>query len=199
MPKDTRRRFRAEARKFGPRLRSAFLQAIQDIAITADLRRLEQALEARDTGAVIELLELKPEFYAPLNEALRATVIGGGAYFVDSLPRKHPGTGTTLVIRFQGDHPRARRFIEQSGGDLITNIVEKQRAMVRSYLASGVADGRGPKAVALDLVGRVNRQTGRRTGGIIGLTERDALSVAKLRLQLLSDGRGQVFNRTGCN
>lgn len=62
--------------------------------------------------------------------------------------------------------------------------MEDQRQAVRQVIDQGIAEGRNPRNLALDLVGRINRQTGRRDGGIVGLTTQQAGYVTKARAQL---------------
>jgi hypothetical protein len=55
-----------------------------------------------------------------------------------------------------------------------------------------MAAGRGPRATALDIVGRVNRATGRREGGLIGLTEGDIDATRNAMSQLRSGNASQM-------
>ena len=188
MARDTRRLFEIELRKFEPTVRRAFQSAIRDIKNNVQLRQLERALERGDIQAALNLLNLGNEFYAPFDQAVRNAFAGGAAYQINTLPKVNPATGQRLVIRFQGNHERAEQVLRTLSGQLITNIIDPQREAIRSILAEKLAQGANPRTTALDIVGRVNRRTGRREGGIIGLTERDARAVENLRFRLLSEG-----------
>lgn len=189
MPRDTRRRFEQEIRKMRPHIRDAFLQAIADIRSAADLRALEEALARGDIEGALRAMRLDLEFFSPLERAIADAHLGGGDYALSSLPLRHPGTGARLIIRFQGRHRRVTEWIERESSRLITDLNEGQREIVRQALARGYAEGRNPRSTALDLVGRLNRRTGRRQGGFIGLSERDAGYVQTYRQRLASEGR----------
>jgi hypothetical protein len=187
MPRDTRRRFNAEINRMTPTVRNAFLQAVADIKRSSDLASLEAAIASRDVQAVLTLLNLGPEFFAPLDEAVRSVYAAGGAYTMSSLPAVNPGTRSALVIRFQGRHPRAEQWVADRSSRLITDILDTQRTLVRDVLTERLAAGQNPRNTALDLVGRV--VDGKRQGGVVGLTSRDARALENYRLELIADGR----------
>lgn len=73
------------------------------------------------------------------------------------------------MARFDGRNPRAERVARNLSSKLVTSIVTDQREAIRVVIEEGIAAGRGPRQTALDIVGRVNRATGKREGGIVGL------------------------------
>ena len=73
------------------------------------------------------------------------------------------------MARFDGRNPRAERVARDLSSKLVTNIINDQREAIRVVIEEGIAKGRGPRDTALDIVGRVNRATGKREGTILGL------------------------------
>ena len=189
MPRDTRSRFERLRKSLEPSVRGAFLQAIADVTRTADQRALERALERGDINGALSTLRLGPEFYAPLQAALTSTYGAGGTYAIDSLPKRNPRTRAELVVRFQGQHPRAVAWAQRNAGQYITELSDGVRQSAREVLARGIAENRPPDQLARDLVGRVRKGSRRRSGGVIGLDTRRAEWLESYRRKLIAEGR----------
>jgi hypothetical protein len=92
----------------------------------------------------------------------------------------------TVVFRFDVKNPRAEDIIRQRSSEQITAVTENTRQAARVLIEAGYASGRNPNDIALDLVGKVNRATGNREGGIIGLTGPQTQAALNLRDRLAS-------------
>lgn len=189
MARDTRQRFLAEIRKLEPGLRKAFVEAVGDIRNSANLELVVQALERGDVEGAVRALNSNVPFYARVQAKVRELFGVSGAYIEATLPKRNPVTREALVFRFEGEHPRAQEYIQRQAGALIQNLEDEKLNAVRNVLSEGLAEGRNPRSVALDLVGRVSKVTGRRTGGSIGLTGGEADRVIAYRGKLESEDR----------
>ena len=69
-----------------PEVRKAFLAAVNDIKSEAQIGLLISALEAGDIEGAIRVLNLRPEMFGPLDDALRNAYIQGGAAALAGLP-----------------------------------------------------------------------------------------------------------------
>lgn len=67
---------------------------------------------------------------------------------------------------------------------MIVEIVEDQRQGIRQALEAGLQAGANPRQTALGIVGRINRATGKREGGLIGLTSQQMGYVANAKAEL---------------
>jgi hypothetical protein len=90
------------------------------------------------------------------------------------------------MLRFNVRDPEAEKWLRERSSSLITGIGEDIREAVRSTLQDGMAQGRNPKSVALDLVGRYDRTTKHREGGVVGLGEREQYWARSARAKLVS-------------
>lgn len=184
MARDTRRAFMALLDQLEPQVQKAFLEAFDDIRSPARLTALEAAIERADVQGVLGALNLRDEFFAPLDRQIEQAFFQGGAYQLAGLPKKPSTLGGPLVVRFDHRNPRAERWVRLRTTTLIREIVEDQRIAIAQVIERGIAEGRNPRGVALDLVGRVDRGSNRRTGGLVGLTSRQMGYVEATRAEL---------------
>lgn len=168
-------------KKHNPRIRDAFLRSMQDIRNSSTLSEVEDAIERGQIDLVLERLNIEPQFMDEMSDVLRAAYIEAGRTLMSGLPE-----GSQLVIRFEGRNPRAESWAAERSSQFITEVIEDQKEAVRSVVSEGIAQGRGPRDTALEIVGRVNRATGRREGGIIGLTSAQTGYINNARAQLQS-------------
>lgn len=191
--------------RYDPIIAQAFRQAVEDVRGSADLQRLIAALAAGDLNAALNALHLEAAAYGPLAEAIRQAYGDAGTA---SAALANDQTPAGVVIRFNIRNPRAETWLRDHSSQAVTRIIEDQRNAIRAALQAGMERGVNPRTAALDIVGRVNRATGKREGGIIGLTStqeaaaraaRDELAsgdAALLRNYLTRERRDRRFDRS---
>lgn len=191
-----RSRFEQLLDRFEPILQAAFLDAIADIRSQIVLRRLVERLERGDVAGALDVLGMEREAFGPLELAIADAYNAGGIDMADGLQLRDPN-GQRVVFRFGVRNPEAEAWLRDHSATLVTRIVEDQRQGIRTALTEGLAQGNNPRTTALDIVGRVNRATGSRTGGIIGLTAPQERFVASARQELLSGDPTALRNYLG--
>lgn len=174
---------------FEPVIRKAFIEAIETIRSDTVIEQIIERLEKGDIAGAVEAVPVDNAAFNPLEEAIRQTFNAGGIVAITPLPRLKSPSGHKVVIRFDARNPRAERWLSDHGGNLISDIIRDQKQAIRSALTTGMIYGRNPRSVALDIVGRVEKVTGRRTGGILGLTSNQSSFVENARQELNS---GQI-------
>ena len=189
-----RSRFEQLLDKYEPVLKAAFLDAIDDIRSKVTLKLLVERLERGDVAGAIDVLQIERETFGPLELAIAEAYNAGGTDMASSLKLRDP-QGQRILFRFGVRNPEAETWLREHSSTLVTRIVEDQRQGIRKALAEGMAVGQNPRTTALDVVGRVSRVTGRREGGIIGLTAQQERFVASARQELLSGDYGAYLAR----
>ena len=69
-----------------PVIREAFFRAVGDIRSDAQLALVVDALESGDVQRLLTVLNLDPAFFTPLDRAIQAAYIEGGARALSGLP-----------------------------------------------------------------------------------------------------------------
>lgn len=172
--------------KLTPDLERAFLEAIADIKSEIVLREIVERLERQDIEGAIEALHIQPVAFNPLAEAMRQAFNQGGALVVQNIPRLSDPLGGRVVLRWDASNQRAEANIRELSSTLITDVTEQTKQAARETIVARYAEGQGPRAIALDLVGRQDAVTKQRTGGVIGLNRPQAELMERTRINLLS-------------
>lgn len=191
---DTYAAFIAKLDEISPAIAKAFREAVEDITSATQLRALQAAIERGDVEGAVAAINLGPAFFAPLDQAVADSFRSGAIWqLAQTLPKSGSLAGR-LQIRFDGRHQRAETWTRRQGARLVTEVAESVKEAVRLTVRDGLQAGRKPRAVALDIVGRTNRATGRREGGILGLTSQQAGYVVNARREI-EELDGSYFQR----
>lgn len=169
---------------FPERMRQAFFAGIREIQDQAQINEIVRALERGDVQGAVDIIYVEEAAFREFQETLEQGYADGGAAQIIDLGRLEDQEGNRFVFRFSARNPRAERIIREYSSQRITAIVEDQRQAVRQSLEEGLSRGRNPRATALDLVGRIERRSQRRRGGIIGLSAQDERAVSSARREL---------------
>lgn len=174
------------AELFTPRIRKAFLAAIADVRNRAVLTAITEAIRQGDLEAAFKATGLTPAAMRPITAMIEQAFEQGGVTVAGTFPKGlTDGVGQSVVFRFDVRNSRAEAWARDHSSTLVTRVTDEARTVIRQTIEQGVEDGRNPRAVALDIVGRIDTTTGRRTGGTIGLTAQMERWVAGARRQLI--------------
>ena len=171
---------------YEPRLAAAFREAVDDIKSSIIIARVVERLERGDVNGAIEAMQLEPEAFSALEIALQEAFNAGGTNAIGELPKVMDPQGNRVIWRFGVRNPVAEAMLRDLSSTMVMHITEDQRQGVRQALEQGLARGANPRATALDVVGRQNRVTGRREGGVIGLTRYQIEFIERARGNLAS-------------
>jgi hypothetical protein len=172
------------ANRLAPDVRRAFLAAIQDIQSNVTLTDLIDAIERNDYQRAYQLLGVSNASLSPLIGSLETAFGAGGEIVGASFPARLPTDFGRVKFRFDIRNPNAERFLKEQSGSLITRIQEDTRVNVRNVMQLGLENGINPRQTALDIVGRIDPSTGKRTGSLIGLTQQQEFWVRNARRDL---------------
>lgn len=181
-------------------MRGAFVTAIAQVVDQVVLNELIAAIEAGDAQRTFEILGLNAAALRPLTAAIESAFERAGAWSAEGYPR----INGYPIFRFDVRNPDAERWLKDNSSGLVTRLTEEARTNVRDALQRGMIAGVNPRTTALNIVGRLDRASGQRVGGLIGLTVQQATWSERLRnaLETRSDRyfnyelRDKRFDRT---
>ena len=159
-----------------PQVATAFRQSIDLMQNDIRVTLVEQALANQAIEEVVSLLDFDQTYYEPLRRSVAAVYAAGGTFALDEIRRagRTYGVSGAAIGHFDAANPRAEEWIRTRTSNLIVEITDEQRVAVRQAVLASWRRGEGPRTTALSLVGRINRATRRREGGVVGLTSRQS-------------------------
>ena len=161
-----------------PAAQRAYLDQIADTVSAATLAEIERAIDDGDENKVSALLPIG--LFAGLMELIRTAYLNGAKTEAKGI--KAPGVLKDLDVHA----PDVLSFLSEQARSLLDQAAIDEARAVRAILQAGQASGQSSRKTALDLIGRISKQTGKRAGGVVGLSGNFAESVANARTQLLS-------------
>ena len=173
--------------KWGAAIRDAILVGIRDIRDNARLTEIIRMIEQNNVEGALRALGYDPAVFNTYYTMMVQAFEEGGMMLMMSQPRSTAdATGVQTMLRFIVRNPDAEKWLREQSSSLVTNIGEDVREAVRSTLDEGMREGRNPRSVALELVGRYDRSTGHREGGVVGLGAREQFWSRSVRQKLLT-------------
>lgn len=151
------------------RLQDAFMASVYLLRDRAHIDQIVRMLERGDVDGALRAVGLDSTSFRPFDKTLADAYESGGAVTARGVPPSIKYDGLRVIFQFNVRNPVAEGWLTNYSATLVKDILDDQRIAIRSFLTAGMERGLNPKAVALDLVGRIGA-SGSREGGIIGLT-----------------------------
>lgn len=107
-----------------------------------------------------------------------------------------PGGGR-IIFRFDMTNPRAEARIRTEAAARVVGYVDEQIETARRVIADGFQKGQGPQTIATDIAGRIDKISGRRVGGIVGISAPQVRYVESMRARLLSGDPDEMVKVLG--
>lgn len=163
-----------------PIVRAAWIEALERIRSNIVLRRIVERLERRDINGAIADLGLEDGVFAKFEQSLVQTYHSGGIATVDSMPLLRDPNGNRIVFSWGVRNLPAEEAMRRHAANLVTAVVEETREGIREVLTENLARGQSPYDAGRLIAGRVNRATGTREGGLVGLSRPQMETVARI-------------------
>jgi hypothetical protein len=178
-----------------PVLRRAFLDSIYTMRDMAQVDHIATMLKRGDVEGALRGVGLDPVAFRAFDKSLTDAFEAGGKFTSGALPIVRLADGFKVTFQFNIRNPAAEKWLAEHSSTLVAEILDDQRSMIRDHLRAGMAAGNNPRTTALDLVGRIGA-SGRREGGVIGLTSSQEQWVRNYAAELASDNPRAALART---
>lgn len=174
------------ANEWQQELAREWIAAVNAITSAVILKDLVAEIERGDIERALVLLNINVDRFARFEGAILQAYNAGGAATVGFMPALRHPNGNRVVFSWGVRNTPAEQALREHAAGLVDSLVGEQLTSVRNVLIDGLARGQNPRQTALGLVGRVNRRTGARVGGILGNTPSTVERLDRIYLGLRS-------------
>lgn len=164
-----------------PQIRAAWVEAINAITSRIVLKRIVERLERGDVAGVVADLRIEDGVFAKFEQGLIQAYHSGGIATVDSMPSLRDPNGNQVHFSWGVRNLPAEQAMRDHAARLVMGIVTEARDGIAAVLTENLARGQSPYDAGRQIAGRVNRVTGRREGGLIGLSRPQMETVARIQ------------------
>lgn len=168
------------ANEWQQELAREWLDAVNSITSAVVLRDLVAEIERGNIDRAIALLNITPDRFARFEAGILSAYHQGGIATVGGMPSLRSPDGNRVVFGWGMRNTPGEQILRNHAASLVDGLVGEQLTNVRAVLVDGLARGQNPRQTALGLVGKINRRTGFREGGMIGLTPSSVQTLDKI-------------------
>lgn len=172
--------------KYEPSVANAFRVAMASWRDRTDVIAVKRALTNGDLEAAVKAMHLTPAALNPLLDAIERAYEAGGVSMAGTFPTFRSAAGARYNIAFNSRDPIAADWLQQNSAAFVSNITSRQNTAIQNALAAGRLAGDNPSVIALDIVGRIGL-SGRREGGVIGLSVPQGVALSAAKIELASN------------
>ena len=168
------------------KIRNAYIKAVLALTTSVLIGEFTRLIEDGNIEGAVALLAIDNSLIDDVVEEVRIAYRKHGTLHVRELkppPDIKRVRGAAFTFELIGN-PRAEQWLQAESSRLIVEVVEQQKQLARSVITENVARGNNPRNVAVQIVGRYNRKTRLREGGILGLTSSQERWVANAAAEL---------------
>ena len=176
-----------------PEIQEVFLQTMQGVVDDAILDQMIVAIENNDAEALFKASGFTPAALSPILDRIQQSYKDGGLSESSLWPKRIVTPTGVVRFRFDMRNTVVEQDLKQYSSGFVTRLTNEARSNVRMVLQRGMLAGDNPRQTALNIVGKVNRSTGKREGGVIGLTVGQEGWVANTK-RYLEQGDSKYFS-----
>lgn len=157
-----------------PALQAAYLESVRETVTGVTYEEVARAIQSNDRDGLANLLAVLS--VGLFLEAARQTFILGARMEVKALVFPWPG--------FDPSSGPPDDWLRGNAANIRQELTADREAAIAATVSGGILRGRTAPQIARDILGRQSPQTGRRQGGVIGLSGPDATALQNMATEL---------------